>query len=220
MTALEAYALAKKIAKSAVSGIKSLTVNGTTLTIETNDGNTIDMVFPVPADGRGITSAEIDSNGHLILTYDDGDIQDAGVVPGADVEVTPIVESGVKIAEIKVNNKTTSIFIPDDVIPDLSGIIADKFDITKDYAVGDEVIYEDDNLLYKFIAPHTAGAWDPSEVVETTVTDLINGKQIDYEDVDNKPAINGVTLDGDKTLDDIGMSPLTNEQLTNLFNLI
>ena len=84
MTALEAYALAKKIATSAVSGIKSLSVSGTTLTIETNDGNTIDMVFPTPADGRGIKKVEIDANDHLIITYDDDTTEDAGAMPKAE----------------------------------------------------------------------------------------------------------------------------------------
>lgn len=75
------YALCKKIAASAVSGIKNLTVSGTTLTIETNDGQTIDIVFPTPADGVSIVDAEIDNNKHLICELSDGSIIDAGEVP-------------------------------------------------------------------------------------------------------------------------------------------
>lgn len=112
MTALEAYALAKKIAISAVSGIKSLTVSGTTLTIETNDGNTIDMVFPTPADGRGIKKAEIDNNDHLIITYDDDTIEDAGLLPKTNVKVTQLLSSGIKIASIKADGITTDLFAP------------------------------------------------------------------------------------------------------------
>ncbi len=75
------YALCKKIAASAVSGIKDLTVSGTTLTIETKDGQTIDIVFPTPADGVSIVDAEIDNNKHLICELSDGSTIDAGEVP-------------------------------------------------------------------------------------------------------------------------------------------
>lgn len=75
------YALCKKIAAGAVSGIKSLTVNGTTLTIETNDGQTVDMIFPTPADGISITDVKINNNKHLICTMSDNSTIDAGEVP-------------------------------------------------------------------------------------------------------------------------------------------
>lgn len=75
------YALCKKIAESAVSGIKNLSVSGTTLTIETNDGQTIDIVFPTPADGVSIVGAYIDNYRHLICDLSDGSSVDAGEVP-------------------------------------------------------------------------------------------------------------------------------------------
>lgn len=46
------YALCKKLAAAAVSGIKNLTVDGLDLIIETTDGNTMTMTFPKPADGK------------------------------------------------------------------------------------------------------------------------------------------------------------------------
>ena len=52
---------------------------------------------------------------------------------------------------------------------DLSQIIAENFDETKDYEVGDYVIYS--NCLYCFSASHTAGEWDDTEVTPVTVTD-------------------------------------------------
>ena len=48
MDGIDAYVLAKNIAVSAVSGVKNYIVDGTTLKIETNDGNVLEMVFPVP----------------------------------------------------------------------------------------------------------------------------------------------------------------------------
>ena len=74
MTALEAYALAKKIAVSAVSGVKSLSVDGTKLLIETNDGNTLELDFPTP---EGIKIGYYDKDNDKFYKNDDltGEIQ-------------------------------------------------------------------------------------------------------------------------------------------------
>lgn len=54
---LSTYALTKKIAESAVSGVESMSVDGTTLKINTKDGNELNMVFPTPKDGSNGKSA-------------------------------------------------------------------------------------------------------------------------------------------------------------------
>lgn len=82
------YALCKKLAKSAISGIKNLTVNGLDLIIETNDGNKFTMTFPKPADGldgkdgNSVVSIKIDNNNHLICTMSDETTIDAGEIKG------------------------------------------------------------------------------------------------------------------------------------------
>lgn len=76
------YALCKKLAAGAVSGISDLTVSGTDLIITTNDGNEITMSFPVPADGVSVIGVEIDANNHLICTMSDGSTIDAGKIVG------------------------------------------------------------------------------------------------------------------------------------------
>jgi len=53
---------------------------------------------------------------------------------------------------------------------DLS-IIAEEFDDTKDYKVGDKVIK--DKKYYVFTSDHNAGAWDSSDVDETNVSEEI-----------------------------------------------
>ncbi len=87
------YALCKKLASSAVSGIKGLQIDGTNLIITTNDGNTLTMEFPVPKDGENglsIQNVTIDSNSHLICTMSDGSTIDAGVLPsGSGGEIDP-----------------------------------------------------------------------------------------------------------------------------------
>lgn len=81
------YALCKKLASSAVSGVADMTVNGTTLIIHTNDGQTLEMDFPTPADGVSITNIEIDENNNLICHMSDGSKVNAGPIP---VGKTPI----------------------------------------------------------------------------------------------------------------------------------
>lgn len=78
------YALCKKMASAAVSGISNIKIDGTKMTITTNDGNSYDMTFPTPsdgADGISIASVDIDENGHLICTMSDGTLVDAGELP-------------------------------------------------------------------------------------------------------------------------------------------
>jgi len=74
MTALEAYALAKKVALSAVSGVRNLSVDGTKLLIETNDGNTLELEFPTP---EGIKIGYYDKNNDKFYKNSDltGEIQ-------------------------------------------------------------------------------------------------------------------------------------------------
>lgn len=40
----------------------------------------------------------------------------------------------------------------------------------------------------------------------------------DYEALRNKPSINGVTLQGDKSFNDLKMSPLTNTEILAIIN--
>jgi len=40
---------------------------------------------------------------------------------------------------------------------------------------------------------------------------------MDYNDLDNKPSINGTTLEGDMELEDVGISELTPEMVSEIF---
>lgn len=60
--------------------------------------------------------------------------------------------------------------------------IATEFSTETNYTAGNFVYYE--GKLYQFNADHSAGAWDPTDVVEANVTDQI---------VSNKSAIDGLT---------------------------
>lgn len=81
MNSNQAFALAKKIAEGAVSGVDSMSVDAQTLNIECNDGTHLEMDFPTPEDGVSIVDVTINNKSHLICTMSDGTTIDAGEVP-------------------------------------------------------------------------------------------------------------------------------------------
>lgn len=66
------YALSKKIAEHAVSGVQSMSVSGQTLTINTKDSGVLTMTFPVPKDGLSITDVDVNADNTLTCTLSDG----------------------------------------------------------------------------------------------------------------------------------------------------
>ena len=75
------YSLSKKIATSAVSGVSSMSVDGTTLNIDTNDGQRLQMVFPQPKDGVSITDIDVNANNQIVFTMSDGSEIISGKIP-------------------------------------------------------------------------------------------------------------------------------------------
>ena len=74
------YALCKKLAAAAVSGVSNIRIDGQTLYITTNDGVTLEMTFPTPKDGVSIIDVTINEQNHLICHLDNGEDIDAGEV--------------------------------------------------------------------------------------------------------------------------------------------
>ena len=75
------YSLSKKIAASAVSGVSSMSVDGTTLNIDTNDGQRLQMVFPKPRDGISVTDIDVNANNQIVFTMSDGTEFISGKIP-------------------------------------------------------------------------------------------------------------------------------------------
>ena len=76
------------------------------------------------------------------------------------------------------NNFTTmnnSITVLNETVNDTQEAIAEEFDTSKNYDVGDIVMY--DKKLYKCISSHSAGAWVSADFKETTVSHLIEDAQ-------------------------------------------
>lgn len=75
------YALCKKAAASAVSGVKSMSVDGQTLTINTKDSGVLKMVFPTPSDGVSVTDIDVNDKNQIVFTMSDGTEITSGVIP-------------------------------------------------------------------------------------------------------------------------------------------
>ena len=75
------YALSKKIAASAVSGVQSMSVSGQTLTINTKDSGVLTMTFPVPKDGLSVTDIDVNANNQIVFTMSDGTEFISGKIP-------------------------------------------------------------------------------------------------------------------------------------------
>ena len=81
MDGITAYALSKKVAASAVSGVKSMSVDGQTLTINTKDSGVLKMVFPTPKDGVSVTDIDVNDKNQIVFTMSDGTEITSGVIP-------------------------------------------------------------------------------------------------------------------------------------------
>lgn len=91
------YALAKKVAAGAVSGISKLEVRDQDLIITTNDGTSLTMHFPSPTE-LALLDCIIDENNHLIMTFIDGNVIDCGELPiiKGDNGITPHIDPTTK----------------------------------------------------------------------------------------------------------------------------
>ena len=75
------YALSKKIAAHAVSGVQSMSVNGQTLIINTKDSGVLTMTFPTPKDGVSVTDIDVNANNQIVFTMSDGSEFISGKIP-------------------------------------------------------------------------------------------------------------------------------------------
>ena len=75
------YSLSKKIAASAVSGVKNMSVEGQTLKIVTNTNGTLTMTFPKPRDGVSVTDIDVNANNQIVFTMSDGTEFISGKIP-------------------------------------------------------------------------------------------------------------------------------------------
>ena len=87
------YALSKKIAAHALSGVQSMSVSGQTLTINTKDSGVLTMTFPTPKDGVSVTDIDVNANNQIVFTMSDGSEFISGKIPTVkgDPGFSPII---------------------------------------------------------------------------------------------------------------------------------
>ena len=80
------YGILSKRINGILSGVKSTEIQGTSLIFNFTDGTSQTMTFPIPADGKdgangiSIVGLEITPTNHLIGTFSDGSVVDAGLI--------------------------------------------------------------------------------------------------------------------------------------------
>lgn len=80
------YVVLSKRINGILSGVKSTEIQGTSLVFNFTDGTSQTMTFPIPADGKdgangiSIVGLEITPTNHLIGTFSDGSVVDAGLI--------------------------------------------------------------------------------------------------------------------------------------------
>ena len=121
MEGIIAYALSKKLAAGAVSGVKKMEVDGTTLIITCNDGTVLRMEFQEPEDGVSITDVAINEVNHLICTLSDGTEVDAGELPSGSGggELTEEITAAVTVGGIAVGKKYNVGTPVEDILSDM-----------------------------------------------------------------------------------------------------
>ena len=75
------YALSKKIAAHAVSGVQSMSISGQTLIINTKDSGVLTMTFPTPKDGVSVSNIDVNANNQIVFTMSDGTEIISGKIP-------------------------------------------------------------------------------------------------------------------------------------------
>lgn len=113
----------------------------------------------------------------MMVKKDDGQYMSMNAIADATTsekvaELEAATAAGVATIGVKTNSGIAALHDADEVID----MFADAFDGTKDYKIGDYVIYPDsnnNNYLYRFISAHAAGEWSSSEVTKVILTDEI-----------------------------------------------
>ena len=90
------YALSKKIAAHALSGVQSMSVNGQTLIINTKDSGVLTITFPTPKDGVSVADIDVNANNQIVFIMSDGTEFISGKIPTVkgdkgDPGVSPII---------------------------------------------------------------------------------------------------------------------------------
>lgn len=178
------YKLGQKYADKVAAGFSSVRVDGLDIIFTLNDGKTATVTVPAPKDGQdgvSITNVSLNQQSHLICTLSDGTAIDAG-----------LVHQGVDGKDGKDGT---------DGAPGQDG---------KDGQDGNGIISIEKTGTEGLVDTYTI-YFTNGTTTTFTVTNGSGGSGTgNYTDLTNKPTINNVELNGNKTSSDLGLQPAGN----------
>ena len=112
------YALCKKIAAHALSGVQSMSINGQTLIINTKDSGVLTITFPTPKDGISVTDIDVNANNQIVFTMSDGSEIISGEIPtikgdpGVSPKITENADNTDKIYKLDITTADSTFTTP------------------------------------------------------------------------------------------------------------
>ena len=190
------YALSKKIAAHALSGVQSMSVSGQTLTINTKDSGVLTMTFPTPKDGVSVTDIDVNANNQIVFTMSDGTEIISGKIPtvkgdkgdaGFSPTITENADNTDKIYKLDITTADSTFTTPNlkgaDGQGGTGGGEENKID---SISVNGVNVAIDENKNVDITVPSIEGLTKDADLATVA-------KSGDYEDLINKPTIPDIT---------------------------
>ena len=229
--------------KTAVYGVGDYVVYSSTLyeCIVPHSGPWRDMHFKTTTvaealQGGGATGKDVQLR-KIISTIEDGDVATVAHAKDELLQYTNSTNNMLCFARVTDNiaigdiiadgTNVTNILISDilvDVtarvssahtrIDTVNSNITSTFSESIDYVEGDYVLHDD--MVYRCIVDHPAGAWDVDHFAATNVTAML--KSVKYSSLLDLPTINGVELSGDLSLEDLDVKDISAQEIADMWN--
>ena len=200
------YALCKKIAEHAVSGVQSMSIEGQNLIINTKDSGVLTMTFPTPKDGVSVTDIDVNANNQIVFAMSDGTEFISGKIPTVKGEpgFSPIITENAdntdKIYKLDITTADSTFTTPNLKGADgQGGTGSGEANIIDSISVNGVNVAPDENKNVDINIPSIEGlateTYVDNKIADYTKTaDLADvAKSGNYEDLSNKPAIPTVT---------------------------
>ena len=200
------YALSKKIAEHAISGVQSMSVEGQNLIINTKDSGVLTMTFPTPKDGVSVTDIDVNANNQIVFTMSDGNEFISGKIPtvkgepGFSPTITENADNTDKIYKLDITTADSTFTTPNLKGADgQGGTGGGEANIIDSISVNGVNVAPDENKNVDIEIPSIEGlateTYVDNKIADYTKTaDLADvATSGSYNDLDDKPTIPTVT---------------------------
>ena len=192
------YALSKKIAEHAVSGVQSMSINGQTLIINTKDSGVLTMTFPTPKDGVSVADIDVNANNQIVFTMSDGTEFISGKIPtikgdaGFSPTITENADNTDKIYKLDITTADSTF-----TTPNLKGGAGGSGEENKidSISVNGVNIVPDENKNVDITVPTVTN--DLTDELKSSYDDAVTAKHTH----DNKTVLDNITAEKVKSWD-------------------